>query len=81
MRLGRQVERHGLVVTGEKEMIDESEYVGKTIEEARKIAESKGMSFRISMVDEITTMSTADLRHDRVNVKVSGGIVEGAYPG
>lgn len=62
-------------------MINENDYVGKTIEEARKAALLNGLGFRIMMVDDLPTMSTADLRPDRVNVKVSGGIVEGAYPG
>lgn len=62
-------------------MIDEKEYVGKTIEEARKTAISNGVDFRITMVNGEATMSTADLRSDRVNVSVVDGMVDGVHLG
>lgn len=61
--------------------IDESDYVGKTVEEARKVAVARGLSLRIAIVDDEPTMSTSELREDRVNLKISNGIVEGAFPG
>lgn len=62
-------------------MIDETDYVGKTLAEARMTAQARGLSVRITMVDEVETMSTSELRRDRVNFKISGDMVTGAYPG
>jgi hypothetical protein len=61
--------------------MDELDFVGKTVADARENALNKGLSFRITHMDGEQTMSTCDLRDDRVNAKVSNGIVEEVYRG
>jgi hypothetical protein len=55
--------------------IDLTALVGKTVEEARRIAEEKGYRFRITVEDGKSHIVTADYRTDRVNVEVAAGKV------
>ena len=61
--------------------MDEQDYIGKTVAEARETALDRGLSFRITHADGEQTMSTCDLREDRVNAKITNGIVEEVYRG
>ena len=62
-------------------IITESQYVGKTLEEATKFAENGGFIVRIVEVDGKSLMLTMDAKTNRINFRVKGGYVTNAYGG
>ncbi len=57
------------------------EYVGKSIDEAKKYATDGGFTIRIVEEDGKTFMLTADVKSDRLNFRVRGGYVTDVYGG
>lgn len=62
-------------------VFSESEYRGKTLEEARSHAESGGFSTRIVERDGVSEMLDMSVRGDRINFRVKHGIVTAAFGG
>lgn len=51
------------------------DYIGLTIEEARKLAKERGMILRNASTKGKSSMLTADVVHNRITVTVKDGIV------
>jgi len=62
-------------------IITEKQYVGKTLDEAKKYAEDGGFEIRIVEVDGHSKMITMDSKSNRINFRVMGGYVTAAYGG
>lgn len=62
-------------------IISESEYKGKTLEEATKYAESGGFIIRIVEENGIPKMLDMSVKDNRINFRVNGGIVTAAFGG
>lgn len=62
-------------------IVGANEYKGMTLEEATKIAEANGFVTRVVEVDGNSLMLTMELRNNRINFRVRGGIIIEAYPG
>ena len=62
-------------------IITERQYVGKTIDEATKYAEEGGFEVRIVEVDGQAKMLTMDAKSNRINFRVSGGLITAAFGG
>jgi hypothetical protein len=62
-------------------MVSESEYKGKTVEEATQYAELGGFIVRIVETDGVTKMVDMSVITNRVNFRVSGGVVYSVYTG
>jgi len=62
-------------------IITEKQYVGKTLDEAKKYAEDGGFEIRIVEVDGHSKMITMDAKSNRINFRVMGGYVTAAYGG
>lgn len=62
-------------------LITESEWKGLTLNEAIQKASGKGMTHRIVEEDGRSLMIDADAKNNRVNLRIRGGIVIGAFPG
>ena len=62
-------------------MLTESDYVGKTIDEAKKYAEDGGFTTRIVEENGIALMLDMSAKSDRINFRVSSGFVTAAFGG
>ena len=62
-------------------VFSESEYKGKTIDEATKYAEDGGFVVRIAEQDGDVKMLDMSVRADRLNFRVKGGFVTAAFGG
>lgn len=62
-------------------IITESEYKGKTVEEATKFAEDGGFIVRMVEVDGNAKMLDMSVKSDRINFRVKSGIVTAAFGG
>ena len=62
-------------------LITQSEYKGKTLEEATKYANDGGFTTRVVEEDGKPFMLTMDFRSDRLNFRVLNGFVIEAYGG
>ncbi len=62
-------------------MITESEYKGKTLEEATKYAESGGFIVRIVEENGESKMLDVSAKSDRINFRVKNGFIVGAFGG
>ena len=62
-------------------IISESEYKGKTLEEATKYAESGGFIIRIVEENGIPKMLDMSVKDNRINFRVNSGIVTAAFGG
>jgi hypothetical protein len=62
-------------------VFSESEYKGKTLEEASKYAEDGGFIVRIVEQDGDVKMLDMSVRGDRLNFRVIGGFVTAAFGG
>lgn len=62
-------------------MITESEFTGKTLEEATSKAQNDGFAVRIVERDGDSFILTLDQKTDRINFRVRNNIVIGAYGG
>jgi hypothetical protein len=62
-------------------MLTESDYVGKTIDEAKKYAEDGGFTTRIVEENGISKMLDMSANSDRINFRVRGGFVTAAFGG
>ena len=62
-------------------MISESEYKGKTLEEATKYAKDGGFEVRVVEVDGQAKMLDMSVSSRRVNFRVKGGLVTAVYTG
>ena len=62
-------------------MLTESDYVGKTIDEAKKYAEDGGFTTRIVEENGIALMLDMSNRADRINFRVMKGFVTSAFGG
>lgn len=62
-------------------LITESEWKGLTLNEAIQKASVKGMTHRIVEEDGRSLMIDAEAKNNRVNLRIRGGIVIGAFPG
>lgn len=62
-------------------IITERQYVGKTLDEATKFAEEGGFEVRIVEVDGQSKMLTMDVKPDRINFRVGGGLITAAFGG
>ena len=62
-------------------MLTESDYVGKTIDEAKKYAEDGGFTTRIVEENGIALMLDMSNRADRINFRVMKGFVIAAFGG
>jgi hypothetical protein len=55
--------------------IDLHDLAGRPVEEARRLVEGQGYTFRVLIQDGQSSFATADFRSDRVNVEVAAGKV------
>jgi len=55
--------------------VESSRYAGFSLEEATRRAEADGLSVRVSVLDGVPQVGTADYRTDRLNFTVEDGIV------
>ncbi len=62
-------------------VFSESEYKGKTLEEATKYAEDGGFTVRIAEQDGDAKMLDMSVRGDRINFRVRAGYVTAAFGG
>lgn len=62
-------------------MITETEYKGKTLDEAKKYAEDGGFIIRVVEEDGVAKMLEMDVKSNRINFRVKQGYVTSAYPG
>lgn len=62
-------------------LFSESEYKGKTLEEATKYAENGGFVVRIAEQDGDVKMLDMSVRGDRLNFRVRDGFVTAAFGG
>ena len=62
-------------------MITESEFVGKTLEDATKKANDDGFITRVVEENGNSYMLTQDFKTDRINFRTRNGIVTAAYGG
>ena len=62
-------------------MFSESEYKGKTLDEATKYAEDGGFTVRIAEQDGDAKMLDMSVRGDRINFRVRAGYVTAAFGG
>ena len=62
-------------------IISQSEYVGKTLDEATQYAEEGGFEVRIVEVDGKSIMVTHDVKTNRLNFRVKSGYVTEVYGG
>jgi len=62
-------------------VFSESEYKGKTIDEATKYAEEGGFVVRIAEQDGEAKMLDMSVRADRLNFRVRAGFVTAAFGG
>lgn len=58
-----------------------SDYKGLTLEKAEEKAKINGFNTRIVEIDGKALMLTMDFKTDRINFRVSGGIILEAYTG
>lgn len=57
------------------------EYYGKTLDEAKKYAESGGFNIRIVEKDGTPLMVTEDVKHARLNFRLRDGFVVDVFGG
>jgi hypothetical protein len=62
-------------------IFSKEEYIGKTIDEAKKYAEEGGFIIRIVEEDGKSFMLTMDFITNRLNFRVRGGYVTDVYGG
>lgn len=62
-------------------LFSESEYKGKTLQEATKYAEEGGFVVRIAEEDGDAKMLDMSVRGDRLNFRVKGGFVTAVFGG
>lgn len=62
-------------------IITERHYVGKTLEEATRVAEAGGYVVRIVEVDGQAKIFPMDAKTNRINFRVRGGFVTAVYGG
>jgi hypothetical protein len=62
-------------------MLTESDYVGKTIDDAKKYAEDGGFTIRIVEENGISKMLDMSAKSDRINFRVRDGFVTAAFGG
>lgn len=62
-------------------IITESDYKGKTLEEAKKYAEDGGFEVRIVEENGIAKMLDMSVKSDRINFRVHHGFVINAFGG
>ena len=62
-------------------VFSESDYKGKTLEEAKKYAEDGGFTVRIVEQDGNVKMLDMSVRGDRLNFRVRAGFVTAAFGG
>jgi hypothetical protein len=62
-------------------VFSESEYKGKTIDEATKYAEEGGFVVRIAEQDGDAKMLDMSVRADRLNFRVRGGFITAVFGG
>ena len=62
-------------------MFSESDYKGKTLEEATKYAEEGGFVVRIAEQDGDAKMLDMSVRGDRINFRVRNGLITAAFGG
>jgi hypothetical protein len=62
-------------------IITETDYTGKTIEEATQFAENGGFIVRIVEVDNIPKMLDMSVMANRINFRVRSGRVTAAFGG
>jgi len=62
-------------------MFSESDYKGKTLDEATKYAEDGGFTVRIVEQDGDAKMLDMSVRGDRINFRVRAGYVTAAFGG
>lgn len=62
-------------------MITEKDYLGKTFEDAKILAESRGFTTRLVERDGDSFILTMDFHGDRINFRTNNNIVIGAHGG
>ncbi len=62
-------------------IISTREYSGKTLDEAIKYATDGGFTTRVTEINGVALMVTADFRSDRLNFRVRDNIVIDVYGG
>lgn len=62
-------------------IITESDYKGKTLEEATKYAEQGGFIVRIVEENGIAKMLDMSVKSDRINFRVKNGFITNAFGG
>ena len=62
-------------------IISESEYKGKTLEEAKRYAEEGGFVTRVVEENGIALMLDMSAKSDRINFRVRDGFVTAAFGG
>ena len=60
---------------------DASDYVGLTEAEAGALADDRGVSWRVAVIDGVPQPVTSDFDENRYNFAVNGGVVEGVSLG
>lgn len=62
-------------------IITESEWIGKTLQEATEKATSNGLKTRIVEENGTPYMVTFDFKSDRINLRIMNNMVTGVYGG
>lgn len=62
-------------------IISKREYVGKSIEEAKKYAEDGGFLVRVVEEDGVTKMLDMSVKANRINFRIKGGHVTDVFGG
>lgn len=62
-------------------IITKSDYVGKNLEEAKKYAETGGYNIRIVEENGISKMLDMSVDQNRINFRISNGIVTDVFGG
>lgn len=62
-------------------IISERDYVGKTLEEAKKYAEDGGFIVRVVEEDGVAKMLDMSVKDNRINFRIKRGQVTNVYPG
>jgi hypothetical protein len=62
-------------------MITDTEYKGKTLEEAKKYAEDGGFEVRIVEENGVAKMLDMSVKSDRVNFRIKNGFVTDVFGG
>jgi hypothetical protein len=62
-------------------IVNPSEWVGMTLENAKNKAEHQGYTVRVTEINGNPLMVTHDLKSNRINFRISNNLITDAYTG